>query len=100
MLHKVTQIVTAEGARRRLLEGQVRLWLRKQLLTPAPGRPREVTLGTGTPLQRTCHINPCATTEKGVEYIDLDVRHKQGGKVIMTIRLRATDGMYTKTLWR
>ena len=100
MLRKVVRFVTPEMARRRILEEQLKAWLRKQLLAPAPGRPRNVVLGEGTSFERTCHVNPCATTVRGVEYIDLDVRDEQGGKVIVTIRLSATHGRYVETLWR
>lgn len=100
MLRGVRKVVTAEGARRRHLENQVKSWLNEQLLPPAPGRPRDVVLGKGTLFQRSCHINPCAVTVRGVEYVDLDVRNTQGGKVIMTVRVQAGSGRFVKTLWR
>lgn len=100
MLQKVKRLVTAEAARNSHLETQLKKWLAEQLLPPAPGRPRDVVLGKGTLLQRSCHINPCAVTVKGTEYVDLDVRSRQGSKVIMTIRIRAGNGAYTQTLWR
>jgi hypothetical protein len=54
----------------------------------------------GTLFERSCHINPCANNVQGVECVDLDVRDKQGGKVIMTIRIHAGGGTYMETIWR
>ncbi len=84
--------------RRRPLEIQLKRWLNEQILQPAANRPRDVVVGKGTLFEQTCHVNPCAVAIGGVEYIDLDVRDEQGGKVIMTIRTRA--GRYVETLWR
>lgn len=100
MLQGIKRLVTAEAARNGHLETQLKKWLIEQLLPPAPGRPRELMLGKGTLLQRSCHINPCAVKVKGTEYVDLDVRGQQGSKVIMTIRIRADSGRYAQTLWR
>lgn len=96
MLSNLKRYLTAEGAQQRSMESAVKEWLRRQLLTPAPNRPRDVTLSNG----RTCHINPCAVNVEGTEYIDLDVRKQQGGKVIMTVRIDPSTARYITTLWR